>query len=577
MSMTPPARVPSEARPIAAPAAVWDGRLLLDAMTVATDWLDANRDRVNALNVFPVPDGDTGTNMALTMRGALDEAATLAPADRDNASEVAARIAYGSLMGARGNSGVILSQVFRGFANGIGDRQEIDGRDLAEALGRARDLAYTAVMKPVEGTMLTVVRVAAERAEAAARRGPAMARVLAAALDGANDALAETPDLLEILRQANVVDAGGQGIVLILEGMEHFARGAALPDIQTGTGTGPSGDMAFLEHVDDLHGGDAFGYCTNFMVFGDGIDVGRCREEIAAMGTSAVIVGDETMLKVHVHVDNPGAVLDYAIKLGDLGQIKIDNMQAQTRALSADRPGAGDKVVPVPSAGNANFESEPREHVVVAVAAGDGLAEALRSMGATTIITGGQTMNPSTEEILAAVRAVAAEGVILLPNNPNILLTANQIPKLTDKHVRVVASRSIPQGLAALAAYHQDASLDAAAKAMTGALSDVVTVELTRAVRDATIDGVTVARGQVIGLVDDRLVAAGEDLVAVSLDVLAQTGLDERELVTVFTGAGVSARDTDRLADALRARHGHLEIETHAGGQPHYDLVIAVE
>ncbi|MEJ7762322.1 MAG: DAK2 domain-containing protein [Thermomicrobiales bacterium] len=577
MNLTPPSRVPPDARPTA-PAAVWDGHLLLEAMTVATGWLDANRDRVNALNVFPVPDGDTGTNMALTMRGALAEAATLSVAERSSAAEVAARIAYGSLMGARGNSGVILSQVFRGFANGIGDRQEIDGRDLAEALGRARDLAYTAVMKPVEGTMLTVVRVAAERALAVARRGPAMATVLAAALAGASDSLATTPDLLEILRQANVVDAGGQGIVLILEGMDRFARGEALPDVPSPeTGAGIGGQMAFLDEVDELHGGDAFGYCTNFMVFGEGIDVGRCREEIAAMGTSAVIVGDETMLKVHVHVDNPGAVLDYAIRFGDLGQIKIDNMQAQTRALTAARPSLSEHAVPGMPAAAADSTPEDRDHVVIAVAAGEGMTEALRSMGATTVITGGQTMNPSTEEILAAVRATTSEGVILLPNNPNIVLTANQIPKLTDKHVRVVASRSIPQGLVALAAYHQDQPLDEAARAMTGALSQVITVELTRAVRDATIDGVTVARGQVIGLVDDRMVAAGEDLVTVALDVLATTGLGERELVTIFTGAGVSARDTDRLGEAIESLHDHLEIETHAGGQPHYDLVIAIE
>jgi len=514
--------------------------------------------------------------MALTMRGALEEAQTLGEADRASAGDVAARIAYGSLMGARGNSGVILSQVFRGFANGIADRQEIDGRDLAEALGQARDLAYTAVMKPVEGTMLTVVRIAAERAEAAARRSPAMATVLAAAVAGASEALATTPDLLEILRQAGVVDAGGQGIVLILDGIERFARGEALPDVQA-AGVALGEQMAFLERVDDLHGGDAFGYCTNFMVFGVGIDVARCREEIAAMGSSAVIVGDDTVLKVHVHVDNPGAALDYAIKLGDLGQIKIDNMKSQTRDLAAGRPGhrAGSATSEPPFTGVA--PDLGRQHVVVAVAAGEGLAAALRSMGATTVITGGQTMNPSIEELLAAVRSVTTDGVILLPNNPNIVLTANQVPKLTDKHVRIVASRSIPQGLSALAAYNQDDPLDRAAEAMTRALTEVVTVELTRAVRDATIDGVSVARGQVIGLIDDRLSAAGDDLVTVGLEVLGGVDLAGRELVTIFCGQGTSPDAAARLTEALRAHHDHLEIETHDGGQPHYDLVIAVE
>ncbi|MDP9368517.1 MAG: DAK2 domain-containing protein [Chloroflexota bacterium] len=563
--------------------------------------MTANTDRVNALNVFPVPDGDTGTNMGLTMRAALSEAANSPPEVQTSAGEIAAKVAYGSLMGARGNSGVILSQIFRGFARAVADRQEIDGRDLAAALSGAREMAYKAVMRPVEGTMLTVIRVAAERAEASAARTPALAAVLAEAGRGARQALATTPDLLDILRQAGVVDAGGQGIVFILEGMERFARGEQIVTAQEAP-TAPLGaEMAFLDQVEELHGDEAFGYCTNFMVFGEGMDFERCRAEIAAMGESAVIVGDDRVLKVHIHALNPGKVLDYAVGLGQLGQIKIDNMQAQTDALvdqrdqegastpnSTSRPTNGEepdvagfglvaKPAPV-GVEPAPLPAPPIGHqAVLAVAAGEGLAEALRSMGATSIAHGGQTMNPSTEELLSAVETAPADEVILLPNNPNIVLTANQVPDLSTKKVRVVPSRSVPQGLAALASYNVDGDLDKNVTDMTRALQNVRTVELTCAVRDAIINGVDVGVGQVIGLLDDRLVASGDNPTTVACEALQKVGLDDAELVTIFTGAGAKAEGTDGLRQTIEANYPNIAVEVYEGGQPHYHYVIAIE
>ncbi len=561
--------------------AVWDGGALLGAITAATDRLSVNRDAVNALNVFPVPDGDTGTNMGLTMRAAVDEARNgLAPGA--GAGEIAAKIAYGALMGARGNSGVILSQVFRGFAKAIEGRQEIDGRDLAKALAGAREMAYKAVMRPVEGTMLTVVRVAAERAEVVAERTPALLTVLADAVHGAQHALATTPDLLDILRQAGVVDAGGQGIVYILEGMERYARGEGAVTVgEETTPAHPLGqDMAFLDQIEELHGDDAFGYCTNFMVFGEGIDFEHSRSALAAMGQSAVIVGDDTVLKVHIHTLNPGQVLDYALGLGSLDQIKIDNMQAQTRSLSAQRDATRDD-------GGASVPATPRPPVpdpqpigsqaVLAVAAGDGLAAALRSMGATGIVAGGQTMNPSIEELLAAVAAAPTDEVILLPNNSNIVLTANQVPELTSKRVGVVPSRSVPQGLAALAAYNADEALEDNVREMTAALAGVRTIELTRAVRDATLNGVSVREGQVIGLLDDCLVASGDDPTAVACATLEEANLDEAELVTIFTGEGAKPEHTADLRASIVANHPDTAVEVYDGGQPHYRFVIAVE
>jgi DAK2 domain fusion protein YloV len=551
---------------------VWDGPALLAAIEAATDWLAAHADQVNALNVFPVPDGDTGTNMLLTMRAAVAEA-TLH--NEQTAGAMAARIARGALMGARGNSGVILSQIVRGFATVIADHQALNGRDLVAALASASEMAYRAVMQPVEGTMLTVIRVAAERA-AAARRA-SLATVLEAAVEGARDALAETPRQLAILRHAGVVDAGGQGVVYLLEGLERYAHGETTGGERPVPAASLGAAMTFLDQIDELHGEDAFGYCTNFMVIGEGIDVERVRADLAAMGQSAVIVGDETLLKVHLHTLNPGEALDYAVKLGELDQIKIDNIQLQTKALTVQRAAP---VTPESGAG-VPFRAVAIEPVgrqaVLAVATGDGIVAALRSMGATDVIPGGETMNPSIEDLLTSVAAALADEVIILPNDPNSILTAGQVPALTSRAVRVVPSRSVPQGLAALAAFNADADLEANVATMTRALSQVRTVKLTRAVRDAMIDAVQVTAGEIIGLVDDRLIASGRDETAVACSALDRAGLDEAELVTIFTGDGARPEQPAALQAAIERGYPHLTVEVLEGGQPHYLFVIGVE
>lgn len=557
------------------PTAVWDGQGLLAAIDAATRWLDVNRDRVNALNVFPVPDGDTGSNMALTMRAAVAEGRA---SGAIAAGDMAARVAYGALMGARGNSGVILSQVFRGVAQAIAGRDEVDGRDLANALNAAREMAYNAVMKPVEGTMLTVVRGAADRAESVAERTPSLQAVLVSALGGAKDALERTPELLDILRQAGVVDAGGQGIVLLLEAMEASLRGDDLAEHAEPSVAEPVGaSMAFLDRVEDLHGDEAFGYCTNFVVLGEGIAFNQARAKIGAMGQSAVIVGDQTVLKVHIHVENPGPVLDYAARLGALDQIKIDNMQAQTRVLTHERADHATTADTTPTAEPAPLIVPEGTQSVLAVAAGDGMANALRSMGAARIVGGGQTANPSIEELLAAVEAAPTPEVILLPNNPNIVLTAGRVSDLSTKEIRVVPSRSVPQGLAALAVFHADDDLDTNVAAMTEALTSVKTVELTRAVRDVTLDGMRVIAGQVIGLVDDCLVVAGDESGVVARETLDRAGLATAELVTIFTGDDAQPGQASTLRDSILARYPDVLVEIHDGGQPHYRFVIAVE
>jgi DAK2 domain fusion protein YloV len=554
---------------------LWNGGDVLNAFEFATRWLDHNRDVVNALNVFPIPDGDTGTNMALTMHASVDTART---ADHpSSAGSVAGKLAYGALMGARGNSGVILSQIFRGFAAAIADRDTIDGEDLARALDGARQMAYKAVMRPVEGTMLTIIRVAADHAATSASRTSSLMTVLKDALSGAEEALAQTPEMLDILRQAGVVDAGGQGVVHILEGLYRYAQGDTLID-EVNASVPIGAEMRFLDDIAETHGEDAFGYCTNFMIFGEGMDFESVRAELAEMGQSAVIVGDDSVVKVHIHTENPGTVLQYALGLGYLDQVKIDNMTLQTEALTDQRQQAG-KTASTPS-------NDSREDVIVpidgdigviAVAAGTGLADALRSMGANYIVPGGQTMNPSTEELLEAVRIMPVDQIIILPNNKNIIMAANQVSSLTDKIVHVIPSRSVPQGLAALASFNRDSAMNENVRKMTNALDDVHSIEITEAVRDVELDGITVVTGNLIGMVNGELVAAGSDLGDIVSRTLKALDDVDPELLTVFIGEDATDVATDALRDTATSMFPEAEIEIIEGNQPHYQYLIAVE
>jgi DAK2 domain fusion protein YloV len=551
-------------------SAVWDGETLFGAMSAAAAVLETEKAAINALNVFPVPDGDTGTNMALTLQSALEEATSLAPDEATHAGQVANRLARGALMGARGNSGVILSQIFRGFASAIAGTERIDGRQFASGLAGATELAYKAVMEPVEGTMLTVIRVAAERAASAAQEASDLATVLSAAHAGAREALAQTPHLLAILRQAGVVDAGGKGLVTIFEGWERFVRGDVLERFAHVSPEALVGEMAFLDRIDDLHGTDTFGYCTNFMIFGDRMDVERIRSDLIPLGTSTVIVGDDEMVKVHIHTTNPGRVLEAAILHGELGQIKIDNMSAQTRDLRAAREARQ-------SAAHAPRVSPVGKQAVLAVASGEGLIRALLDMGATGIIPGGQTMNPSIEQLLAAVHDAPTQDVILLPNNPNILLAAHHVTQLTTKRVRVVPTHSIPQALAALTAFNVNADLDRNARAMTDALDSVCTIEIARADKDASINGVQVRKGDAIALVNDALVASHENEHEAVFQALPHCSPETAELLTIFAGADADPADLHVLASAIKERYPGLEVQMHPGGQPHYRYIISVE
>jgi DAK2 domain fusion protein YloV len=558
-----------------------DGPHLLSGLQAAAHWLEQHVGEVNALNVFPVPDGDTGTNMHLTISAAVSGVEP-----QPSASSVAEQIYRKALMGARGNSGVILSQIIRGFAEGVAGKHELDGPALGAALHQAAERAYKAVMRPTEGTILTVARVAGEHAERTAADGADWIAVLEAAVAGAEQAVAETPNQLKQLRDAGVVDAGGKGLHIVLQGFLKYARGE---EIQRETGAAPV-EVAF--NIEEMHTEDDEGYCTTFLVEGEHIPFEQVRETIAGMGTSVVVVGDETLVKAHVHTLRPGDVLNYAVEFGALMHIEIANMDMQKAAIrSTGKVSSEATRAPKESSnallgdkGDANSEMNAPEPVapigIVAVAPGSGFADLFRSLNVGKVVTGGQTMNPSTQDLVEAILEVPQKEVIVLPNNSNILMAARQAQEVIDgdKMVRVVPSKTLPQGMIAMLAFNYNAELDANAEAMTRALGNVRTFEITTAVRDAIMDDKPVRAGQTIGLLDDNLVEAGDDRDAVIDALFEHIDMDDYEIVTLYYGANVDEERAQALADRITNRYDYLDtVEVQHGGQPFYDFVISVE
>ncbi len=557
-----------------------DGRRLLAALEASAAWLDGHRAAVDALNVFPVPDGDTGTNMSMTLNAALREARE---SGGDRVGKVAERAAYGALMGARGNSGVILSQLLRGFARATHDAASLDAATLAAALTAAAETAGRAVMKPVEGTILTVAVAAARTAAASAAREDNPLAVLDATLDEARAAVARTTAQMPLLKQAGVVDAGAQGYMLILEGFSRYLHDQTT-QVEGGAATADSAPL----HTASVEHGEDYGYCTEFVIVGADLELAAIRERIAGMGTSLLVVGEPTLVRVHVHTEDPGRVLSYVAPLGQLHKIKIDNMQAQHDAFvataekgDAGAPAAGQPVgdVSTPPALTASYQQEREKGLVgiVAVAPGVGLAEIFRSLGTDLVVSGGQTMNPSTQELLAAIDELPQQDVILLPNNGNVRLAAEQACGLTRKRVTIVPARTLPQGMAALVVYSADADLTTNVATMTEAMAAVRTGEVTVAVRDAQLDGLSVRSGQALGLLDDEAVVVGVERDAVALDLMDKMGAAGGEILTMYYGADVTEQAAGALAATARERFGALEVEVVSGGQPHYPYIMSLE
>jgi DAK2 domain fusion protein YloV len=566
-----------------------DGSGLLDAFRAAVANVEAHVDEINSLNVYPVPDGDTGSNMFATVKAALDEAEAVAgqPADR-----VAAAISFGALMGARGNSGVITSQIFRGMAEALGGKKRFNGLDLAHALNEGAKTAYGAVAKPVEGTILTVIRESAAGAVEAAERDDDIEVVLGATLAAAEKAVARTPSLLAILREAGVVDSGGQGLYRLFQGaLLHLAgRVPVLPARRSAAGPKPS---TLVAHADE-----GFGYETMFLLQATGqrpLDVDAIRDHLESIGESVLVAGDARALKVHVHNERPDLVLGYGLGLGTLSRISVENLDNQARDVrevraaeftgaappapteqSIARPG-GDPGAD-PGGGNGTGPGTDLPGLaVIAVTAGEGLAAIFRDFGVASVVQGGQSANPSTGELLEAVGAVRAQEVLLLPNNPNIVLAARQVASMSERPVQVVPTRNAAEGFAALLAL--DPGMDAAANVgpMTDAGRSIQTIVVTEAVRDATIGGRKVKKGQTIALdPDEGLVAANGDRVKCVL--AAMTALTPGfELVTMFYGDGADLAETEAMAKKIGTVLPGVEIEVRHGGQPFYRYLISAE
>lgn len=530
------------------------GQELKQLFTAGTAWLERHSEYVNSLNVFPVPDGDSGTNMLLTMQAALKE---VGHSPAHSASAICSDLSHGALLGARGNSGVILSQIIRGFARAIEKKEVITARDFGGAMVEGSRTAYKGVVKPVEGTILTVCREAADAAVVAASQSDDLRLVLGKTVDAARGSVVRTPLLLPVLKEAGVVDAGGQGLLTILEGMCKYLKGEPIEMSTHAVGA------QSLEHLTREEG---WGFDIQFHVRGTGLDVDAIRDKIASMGESALIVGDPSLIKVHVHAPTPGAILDYGCSIGTITNVVVENMQEQYIDFLA-----GQTTHPAVTA------EQIAGMTTVAVASGPGLARVFSSLGVGAIVSGGQTMNPSTQDILNAIDSVKTDQVIVLPNNKNIIPAAEQARELAKKRVTVIPTRTIPQGIAALLAFNFQSDLETNAQAMTRAAKNIYTAEITTATRSANIDGVEVKQGQVIGLVDGTLQVSGDDPAEIALGLLKKMNTAEREIVTLYYGDLVSEDEAQGLASRIRSAFPSQEVEVVNGGQPHYHYIISVE
>jgi len=543
-----------------------DGETFKRLLCAATAWLERHAQAINALNVFPVPDGDTGTNMLLTMKAACAE---VAPVTDHSVAAVARAAAHGALMGARGNSGVILSQILRGLARVLDNKETFSAADLAAALKEGSITAYQGVIEPVEGTMLTVSRDVATAALAAAQETDDLQVVLEKTVAAARASVDRTPSLLDVLREAGVVDAGGEGYYVILEGAARFLRGEPVEGVVlTETPAEAPAEVEFMPVGEGMQ----YGYCTEFILQGQDLNYEEIKAAITALGDSAIVVGDDRLIRVHVHTFHPGQVLEYATSKGVLRKIKIDNMQEQHREW-LDLP----LRVAAPPRQTLTATEALANIGVVVVSPGPGFTRVFESLGASAVVSGGQTMNPSTEEMLAAIESLNTDNVIVLPNNKNIIMVAQQAQQLTGKHVVVVPTRTVPQGIAALLALNYQADLTTNVQAMERALKHVRTAEITWATRSVRINGMDVAEGSVIGLLDDNLTASGPDIESVVRTMLEQMKAAEAEILTVYYGEDVTEEEAESLAAMIRAEYPHQEVELVNGGQPHYQYIISAE
>ncbi len=541
-----------------------DGAMLKQMLLSAAKFLEDNKESVNALNVFPVPDGDTGTNMSLTMQSAAKEILAL---KTDKLGEVAKALSKGSLKGARGNSGVILSQLFRGFAEFLKDYEQVDTVQFAKALMGGSDKAYKAVMKPVEGTMLTVARVTAEKSVKIANETKDFTGFFSRILDVAKDTLDNTPNLLPVLKQAGVVDSGGMGVLYIMMG----AANALDEDFDLDISSFDAKDISLPSFSDtDSSQSIEFGYCTEFFIknlhpYIKDEDIEKLKQKLERFGDSIVVVGDMDLIKVHFHTNMPGKGLQLGLRFGELSNIKIDNMREQhSHNMEYAELAMADN-------------SPEKDFGILSVAMGEGIANLFKDLNADYIIEGGQTMNPSIEDILNAANKVRAKEIFILPNNSNIVLSAKQAAELSDKPIHVIPTKSIPQGLAALIAYNRELPIDENNNLMLKAIEQVKTGQVTYAVRDSNFDNQQIQEGDFMGLSNGTIMTVGKDIETVTQDLLKHMVDEDDEIITLLYGKDATEETTNQILAFLEDTYPDIEVELLDGGQPLYYYIISVE
>ena len=536
-----------------------DGKKFRDMFVSGANNLQNNKDLVDKLNVFPVPDGDTGTNMSLTISYAIKE---LAKVQNDNVTDIGKALSKGSLMGARGNSGVILSQIIRGIAKSIEGKESLNVVDLANAFKNGSDTAYKAVIKPIEGTILTVVRESGEYAVSIAQEDMDMIEFLEAVVEKANESLNNTPELLKALKEAGVVDSGGKGLVLIYEGMLSSLKGTNIEAVEGGASNAVEVNVEQNISTEDIK----FQYCTEFILESDKVDDLTIRERFLKYGDSLAVVGDEGVIKVHVHTNDPGLAIQEALSYGQLLTIKIENMKLQHENKVLNET-AQTKEAPV----------EEKEYGFIATSMGEGLAQIFKDFGVDHIIEGGQTMNPSTEDFMKAIESLHAKNIIILPNNSNIIMAANQAKELSDKNIIVIPTKNVSQAFAALVAFDGDADITENEANMMEALSTVKSGQVTYAVRDTVINDVEVKEGNIIGIAEGKLLSAGDKVDEITTDLVEKLVDEDSAIITLFYGEDTTEEEAEALRDLLEEKFEDIDVELHYGGQPLYYYLISVE
>lgn len=529
----------------------------------ASNRLEEQKAFVNSLNVFPVPDGDTGTNMSMTFKSAVTEIENI---DTNSIGEISKKLSRGALMGARGNSGVILSQVFRGIAKGLEDKDEVDASEFANSLLEGSKAAYKAVMRPTEGTILTIIRAAGESAVKSSSTD--ITELMEEVCFYSESILNKTPEMLPVLKKAKVVDAGGMGLLIILKGMYEALKYDLQAKISISSNTG---DVSFNSAASIREEDIKFGYCTEFFVLGENISVEAFRNELEPHGDSMIVVGVEDAVKVHIHTNDPGLVLSKAVKLGELSKIKIDNMREQHRHLLHDEAALADKE------NNVHPEKEIKKFGFISVAMGEGIKNIFEDFGVDYVIEGGQTMNPSTQDMLDCIKKINAENIFILPNNKNIIMAAEQAAKLTDKNIIVIPTKTIPQGITSITVFDAEASLEDNIEAMREAIGKVSTAQITYAVRDTEMDGKIIHEGDILGLVEGKINEAGKNIYEVCEAVIDNITNEDSELITIFYGQDVDEDEVKKLVTSIEKKYPDKDIQSYNGKQPLYYFIISVE